>query len=476
MKKYTIYISLVLLLGTTGCGDFGDTNVSPNSSETPLTSALLTNSISGLGSTVATAKPSLFAQYRSETQYTEASRYQFDATDWSGELAGTINDLQNIININSNESTAPTAALNGSNTNQIAIARILKAYRFSVLTDRYGDMPYFDALTGNTQPVFDTQESIYTDLFKELGEAVEQFDETGETVKGDILLNSDIDRWKKFANSWRLILALRVSNVNSTLGAAEANAAINAEGGLISSNDENVVLTYVGGAYNSPWYSVGGDYSVSGTIAGILNTLGDNRLNAYGNPVGGTLTGVPYGLQRQAAINWTTANPNWSLFLNNSFRSQTGSINIVTYSDVLLALAEASQRGWISLSDNTETLYKNGIKASWDQWGVFDQTAYDNYLTKPDVDINTGDPYAKIGLQRWLAFFPNGFQGWSEWRRTGFPALSPPEEPLNNSKQIPVRYVYPTAEYNLNGTNLQTAIDLLDNGDTDASHVWWDAN
>lgn len=482
MKKYFKYIIPVVLVTVSGCGDFGDTNVSPNSSETPLTSALLTSAISGTGSAVSTAKPALFAQYRSETQYTESSRYQFDATEWAGEYSGSLYDLKNIIDINSDPATAEAAALNGSNANQIAFARILKAYRFSVLTDRYGDIPYFDALSGNTAPVYNTQEDIYNDLFKELDEAVGQIDELGQTVKGDILLSGNLTRWKKFANSWRLILALRISEANETLGAAQAAAAIAAEGGVITGNDENVVLSYPGGVFNSPWYSVGGDFGVSATIADVLNNLHDQRINSYGKPYQGVLIGVPYGLQRQDAINWTAANPNWSLVLNTQFRAQNGSINLVTFADVALALAEASQRGWITLSGDiasvfgstTAEVYNTGIEASWKQWGVFDQDAFDDYVTQSSVSLSSGDPYEKIAVQRWLAFFPNGFQGWSEWRRTGFPSLTPPAEPLNNSKQVPVRYVYPTSEYNLNKANLQDAVGRLEEGDTDASNVWWD--
>ena len=485
MKKHFNYTLLVaFLLTIAGCGDFGDLNISPNSSETPLTSALLTNSITGFASAVSTAKPSLFCQYRSQTQYTDASRYQFDPTEWEGEYVGSIYDLQNIININTDEATAAIAALNGANANQIAIARILKAYRFSVMTDRYGDIPYSEALTTNIIPVFDPQESIYMDLFNELDGAVKQFEEGGIPVKGDILLNGDLTWWKKFANSWRLILALRISNVDETTGAAQANAAISAAGGLISDNAENVMLTYPGGAFNSPWYSVGGDYGVSSSVADMLNDLNDERLNAYGTPHNGELIGVPYGLQRQDAINWTTANPDWSLVLANPFREQEGSIYLVTFADVALALAEASQRGWITLTGDiastfgstTEAVYNKGIEASWKQWEVFEQAAFDNYITQTSITLTDGDPFEKIGNQRWLAFFPNGFQGWSEWRRTGFPVLAPAPEPLNNSKKIPVRYVYPTSEYNRNGLNLQNAIDLLGGGDTDASPVWWDVD
>lgn len=478
MKKLTKYITYatftaVSLLGAS-CGDFGDLNVSPNGAKTPLTSALLTNSLSALGGTTTNTAPGLYCQYFSETQYTDASRYSLQDVNWSGELAGSIMDLQQIINFNTDPETAPVAALNNApNANQIAVARILKAYRFSVLTDRYGDMPYFEALKTSTQPVFDSQEDIYNDLFKELDEAVKQF-VTGPTLKGDILFGGDITKWKKFANSWRLILALRVSKVDPALGEAQFKAALTADDSVIVSNSENVTITYPGNAlaFQNPWFGIGGDFGVSETVSDFLNSNSDLRLNAYGKPNGAVLVGFPYGLPRQEAITWANANPAWSKILNDPFRTTTSTLAIITYADVLLARAEAAHLGWTT--ENRNQLYSDGIKASWERWGVFNQASFDTYITRTGVDLTLGSVDEKIGTQRWLSFFPNGNQGWAEWRRTGYPVIDPTPFAINNSKEIPVRLIYPSVEYNYNGINLQEAVGRLDNGDTPDSHVWWD--
>ena len=130
-KFNKIFAATLLAVLGIGCSDFGDTNVSPNAAETPLTSALLTNALTTLGGTTAFTTAGLYCQYFSETQYTDVSRYSLQNISWSGDMAGSMYDLQNIININSNPETAEYAAFNGSNNNQIAVARILKAYRFS---------------------------------------------------------------------------------------------------------------------------------------------------------------------------------------------------------------------------------------------------------------------------------------------------------------------------------------------------------
>ncbi len=197
---YIVSCALAFAVSSCDPAEFGDLNDNPNATTVPVTSALLTNAISGIGAPVANTTAGSFAQYFAETQYPGVSLYTANIVAWDGVYAGTLYDLQNIIDNNTNPETAPLVAINGSNNNQIAVARILKAFRYMYLTDQYGDLPYSNALKGDAQPVYDTQEAIYNDLFKELKEAVVQFD-GGVPAKGDVLFNGNITKWKKFANS-----------------------------------------------------------------------------------------------------------------------------------------------------------------------------------------------------------------------------------------------------------------------------------
>ena len=98
--------------------------------------------------------------------------------------------------------------------NKHSIARIWRVYLFHRITDLWGDVPYSEALKGissdgtsTLNPVYDTQEAIYTDLLAELKEAVEAFDsEADEFGAADPFYNGDLDSWAKFANSLRLRL------------------------------------------------------------------------------------------------------------------------------------------------------------------------------------------------------------------------------------------------------------------------------
>jgi hypothetical protein len=469
MKKYLKYAFIVAVcMSIVQCDDFGDINKNPNAAETPLTSALLTNALSTLGNTTASTTSGLYAQYFTETLYTDASRYSLQDISWNAELAGPIYDLQQIINFNTNLETAPLVALQGSNNNQIAIARIVKAYRYSVLTDRYGDMPYFDALKGNPQPKFDSQKEIYNDLFKELKEAVAQFDD-GALVKGDILFLGDVDAWKKFANSLRVILALRVAKVDNTLGDAQFDDVMNnlsTNGGIIVDNSENVEISYPGGAFKNPWFGIGGDFAVTEAIANHVYNYGDRRALVFGNP---GFDGFPYGLQRQDAIT-AAASIDESKILADTYRAEASTVFILTAADVTLARAEAAALNWSS--EDEVALYEEGVELSWEQWNVFNQAAFDNYITS---SLGGANILQTIRIQRWLTFYPNSPQGYSEWRRTGLPVLTPSPAPVNTSGKIPVRYIYPTQEYTYNGSNLNAAV-TAQGADTQDTHVWWDVD
>src|SRR5690606_34401452 len=102
----------------------------------------------------------------------------------------------------------------------------LKAYYFWNVTDRWGDVPYTEALRGaeDFTPAYDTQESIYNALFALLKEANDMAPEP--TLQGDIVYGGDMTKWKKLANTIRLLMALRLSNVDPQRGETEFNDAL----------------------------------------------------------------------------------------------------------------------------------------------------------------------------------------------------------------------------------------------------------
>jgi len=200
IKKLAV-LPLALGLIFTSCkrysSDFGDTNVNPGVTGSPLFNALLTNSLVATPGYASQTRGGLYCQYFSETQYPDVSQYSIPQINFEGNYSGVLNDLQNIIN-------------NGPNDNMKGVARILKAYIFSTITDSWGDVPYSQALSGNGTPAFDRQSDIYTGLLNELTAAVNQLGGTG-AITGDIVYSGNVAKWQKFGNSLRLRLAIQIS-------------------------------------------------------------------------------------------------------------------------------------------------------------------------------------------------------------------------------------------------------------------------
>ncbi|MBI1344088.1 MAG: SusD/RagB family nutrient-binding outer membrane lipoprotein [Terrimonas sp.] len=478
-KISSLALASAILLAGTGCKkikDFGDTNTNPNVTPIPVTAALLTESIAELGGrqgglSIATyTRPGYYAQYFSETQYPEASLYGVPQLEFAQNYSGFLNDLQNIINQNTNPETKDAVSVSGSNGNQIGIAKILKSYAMWTITDRWGDVPYSESLTGNATPKYDTQEEIYAGILQDLTDAVGSFD-GGAKMNGDIIYGGDPASWKKFANSLRMLVSLRMSKRYPSAGGLAATnflAALNDANGSIDQNTENAKINFPGGAYQNPWYvsyvvSARVDDAISSTMTGTLSSLNDPRINKYGS----TTTGFPYGLDRPHAV---AVPSGWGLVLAGQAISDADDVVLVNAATVLFARAEAAERGWTT--ENAASLYAQAVTASMEQWGYASGAA--GYLAQGTVAYGATDHLKKIGTQRWIAMYPDGMQAWAEWRRTGYPVLTPAQYASNSSGQIPRRFVYGTGEYSTNNANVTEAAGRLSGGDTQDSKMWWD--
>jgi len=505
--KHTFFKTLFLvsagtfILAGSSCKkleDFGDTNVNPNGSITPITAALLTSAESNLAGIVSGvvsggSKAGLFAQYISETQYTDASLYAEPTLNMGGTYSGPLMDLQVIINKNTDPATKGSNEVqsSGSNGNQIAVATILKAYYFWTVTDRWGDVPYSEALqgAGNLSPAFDKQEDIYLGLLQDLKDGIASFD-GGLNVVGDLIYNGNPSNWKKLANTMRMQMALRMSKANPTLAAAEFAAAYNDPNGFIMTNDENFTLDHPGGSFKNPYFLIydgRSDYAFSKTIGDIMSNMGDNRKNLYKS----TGADFPYGLVRADAITLPTS---YAKFLSADMLKENAPVVIISAATSLLAAAEGVERGWAT--GNAAALYNDGITASFAQWGASGAAAYiaspvANYATGTGggtaigsspfnsivgADAITTTPLQRIALQRYIAHYPDGIQAWSEWRRTGIPNLTPTTFATNTDagSAIPRRYTYFINDYSLNPAQVAIAVSRLSGGDKMNSRMWWD--
>ncbi|NMM50371.1 SusD/RagB family nutrient-binding outer membrane lipoprotein [Marinigracilibium pacificum] len=473
MKKYIIPLLLILL----GCDDFGDINTDPNNPTQVPVSGFLANAIHSLPGYENGLTGLYYSQYWAATQYTENSRYDVSQFDFTGIYSGPLNALETVIDYNSNPETMAFAAESGSNANQIAVAKILQSHFFIHATDRWGDLPYSEALKGseNLAPAYDTQEDIYNAIFDDLDEAINQFD-NGAAPSGDILYNGDIEKWKKFANSLKLKMAIRISNIAPEKARQEFEEAVS--DGVFTSNADGAFYQYLGdGVFDNPRYDdflTRIDNAVSKELTDVLNNLNDPRLKAYADPINpnepDTYEGIPFGLDNSAASDYAydeVSLPNSSLVI-----SKAAEIPILTYSQVLFFLAEGAEKGWNANGSASEH-YNEAIKASMEQWGVFDQSIYDDYINHADVKYESENAMKLIGTQKWIATYLQGYEAWAEWRRLGYPELLPAPAALNNSGEIPRRQGYPSSESQNNAANYEAAVSRQGPDDLDTS-VWWD--
>jgi hypothetical protein len=470
--------------------DFGDLNQDPTAATAPIPSALLSNVLTNMAAFTwdaggITTISGLDGQYFSETQYTDISTYAKQSLGWDDYFAsptantasqvGYLNNLQTIINYNTNASTAAAAAAYGSNNNQIAIARILKVYIYSTLTDIYGDIPYFNALKkDNGLVAYDKQQAIYADFFKELTAAVAQFD-GGLSVSGDILFSGSATKWKKFANSIHALLALNLSKVDAATGKKEFAAAI---AGGVFAEGEDVSLVFPGGNFLSPVYKYYDvtkrfDYAVSAPMTNWLSANNDPRggTNVYGT----SSVGFPVGLSRNDAVAFANTHVGFAQLTKGAAGSAgTDPFPVLMAGEIYLARAEAAQLGWTA--EDAAAMYSLGIKSSWEYWKVYDATKFANYMASASINLGAGSPLQKICTQEWVSHYPAGLRGWSVFRRTGYPALAAAPAAVNGGV-IPRRIAYGPNEYSYNAANTNTvATQYTVSGDKDSqiARMWWD--
>jgi hypothetical protein len=467
MRKI-FYIALACI-GGLGCNKFdSDININPNSPSLASGTQLIANAMLFLPGLSSSPAGEFAAQYLSETQYPTASLYPEGGTSFYGLYYGPLMNLQTVLKSNS------LSTLDGPINNQLAVAMILKAYFMWHITDRWGDVPYTEALKGleDFTPAYDRQEVIYDSLFKLLSDASAMI-VTGN-ITNDIVYNGDVNKWKKLANTIRLLMALRLSKVNATKGNTEFNAALAA--GIMTANTDNFVYKHLADANNqSYWYGqvVGSNrewWAVSELLMNKMKPVEDPRIPSYAAPTktGGQFIGLPFG-----TVTGMPNVTNFSLF-DTTVWAQNAQIHLVTYAQALFAKAEAAKLGWIPGGDAEAKLnYDLAIEQSVRQWRNNSTAGLAAMMAYPEVAYNPATAIQQIATQRWVHLYMNGYEAWAEWRRTGYPELAPPVgEP---SRPVPRRNSYPANEQFNNAENYQDAVQRQFAGtDNISGRVWWD--
>ncbi|MBY0433731.1 MAG: SusD/RagB family nutrient-binding outer membrane lipoprotein [Cyclobacteriaceae bacterium] len=498
---------LLLVLSVTGCDkDFESINTNPNvpTSVTPdlLLSGVIRNTINDQVSE-AWSIGNIVAQHTAKIQFVNEDRYLWgERTGVWNSVFGNMRNVQNILT--SAETAKPVQ------NNYIGVALILKSWMFSIATDTYGDIPYTDAtkakLSSNYTPKYDTQESIYNGILDDLKRANDLLGTSSEPIAGDLIYGGSVIRWRKLANSLRLRYLIRISNKKDVRADMQAILDNPTATPIFENNSDNAVLVYQASAPNQwPLYTsrVGSfdEYRLSKTLSDYLTSINDPRLAVFGRPTERSVAsgspkidGIPNGLEDTQALSYN-GGPQFvsrvgltfaCLVCNDTGRpapvANASRGLLMTYAELQFILAEARERNFVT-TGSAATFYTNGINANFDYYRSIVPAEYGINLTLPSSYFNqTSVAYAgsqaerltKIGTQKWVALFFNGLEAWSDFRRTGIPALQPGASNLNNNL-IPIRYIYPQAEQSLNSGNRTEAVNRQ-GADNINTPIWWDKN
>jgi len=464
-------------LGIVSCKkELANINKNPNASENPQPAYLLTaaekltaDAYWGVDNNMNSSL--LFVQHWAKIQYTDPDRYIENnnsfTTLWKTLYGQSITDLNKVIAIADEQ----------QNPNYKAVALTLRTWVFQLLTDAYGDIPYRQAgkIDSFLTPAYDKQEDVYLGLLSDLKAAQALLNASGGAIAGDALYGGNMDSWRKFFNSLRIRIALRIAD-RDPIQAQQVFTDIQAEGGgYFTSNGDMAALIYQDSPNQNPvsnTFDTRQDYRISKTIVDKLVSLNDPRLPVYAQLTDSApriYKGVPNGLLTNDANSLglsKTSRP------GDYFRAPHAPAVIMSYAEVLFDLSEAVSRGFIT--GDAGALYQQAILASLAQYGITDATVTANYLAQASVQYNAGNFKQSVGEQKWLALFGQGLEAFAEWRRLDYPKLSPAVAGVLGG-QMPVRFIYPGSEQSLNGANYTKAVQ--DQG-TDAltTKLWFDVN
>jgi hypothetical protein len=399
--------------------------------------------------------------------------------------------------------------------NLLSMIRIWKAQVFMGLVDEYGDVPYFNAgkavNSGVFYPAYDDDELIYDDLYKEITGALATLDPAADYVPEDLFYGNNsaspsgnpaaqVEQWKKLGYSLLLRLGMRYSKVDP--GKAESIVSEAFAGGVMTSNADNAYVKYDDGAVhaennglrNFSYFNYAAEPFVNqlkstndprgkfilanfedpGSV--VTDTDPDTDLaNQFGVPVGVTSIELadpagPYRGSRGTGLNYSQMNI-WAV------ASPSAPDFWVTYAQTSLLLAEAAVRDWVD--GDPQTYYENAIRADMEVYALYPQTTpitdgeITAYLAAPGVAYNETDALELINTQYWVVNLRNGTEAFANFKRSGYPDLSP--NLFNNKLNggFARRMSFPDREASANAESYAGGVAAI-GGDNLLSRVFWD--
>ncbi|MET1053800.1 MAG: SusD/RagB family nutrient-binding outer membrane lipoprotein [Pedobacter sp.] len=476
-------LMLLLLAGTislAGCKKYLDVNDNPNNPDSATPALLLPTVEASVGQLIGnsfqvnggiwaqfwTQSPTA-SQYRTLDQYNPANT-TYDRP-WLTIYRSALINAELIIN---NPVNSPYAK---------GMAYVLKAYTFQVATDAFGDIPLGEALKGNqyTSPKYATQELVYDSVFTYIDKGIALLNTATAPAIGaqDMIFQGNTTKWKAFANTLKLKAYLRLSQVNASKAQAGI-AAIYAANPAFLAEDASIKYTTTGGNQN-PLYnemvalSRTQNLVASGTTVKAFKANNDPRAFKFYNFVsGGSTDTIAYINQGTYASNSTKRVSTPSALVGGvavDDASAVAPVKLMSTSESAFLQAEAVARGWASGS--VTALFTSGVTSSFTSVGLTAAQATAYLAAAPAAQLTTdpADQIKKIITQKYFSMCGfQGFEAWTEWRRTGYPdfLVRSAASVLGANTRVALRMLYPNSEITTNANYPGTQLIY--------TPVWWD--
>lgn len=530
MKRYLSISILTLILAVSSCdGDFEKINTDPNRANADvfnpnllLPTIQFTYGNMTLGYNGAVLFQSMWIQALASTSTGGAIYYANG--DKYVETGSTNSYIENVWRNGYTNASQIVQMQNLAKTKNLinleSVGGIMRVLTMSFVSDIYGDVPYSEATqaqNGITQPKYDPQSTSYLAMLADLESSLATLGTGTDVLTNDVLYRGDILKWKKLGYSIMLRMAMRLVTVDQANARTYIQKAV--AGGVFSSSaDEAVLVSDEANGYSNAManaMNVPDDtYEVrwSKRMVDYLKSTNDPRMavsievpppgivaNRNGALVGDNnpaiQIGLPNGYDLAGGANDVTKEPNFpgptgtgadaatiGAYSRPSgiYRRRNAPVFILTNAEVQFLLAEAAVRGLTSGS--AASFYQNGLTDALTSIGKFGGGSIPSgtavaYATANPLNTSSVPASLKmINEQIWAttSLFTNFVEAWNNWKRTGYPELTPINFVGNfSSGQIPRRQPFPTAESATNGESLRSATARM-GGDTWLTKVWWD--
>lgn len=492
-KAFMVFLMTFVLSCTNG---FEELNTPPTSSTTIDAGILLAkvqrdgNFIQG-GQT-ANCTLGSWIQYWNSSTNLPTSRYVFAHGDWSAQYGF----IRNLSKIRTDLLKGKENAAEGRT--KLAIARIVEIDMWQYITDLFGDIPFSESASGEdnliTQPKYDTQESIYRKLISDLDAAINSLNASDVSYGSyDLYYGGNVEKWKKYGNSIKLQLGMRLKYVLPELAKTTVEAALNQS--LITSNSDNALIVtntnytssynpllgqFVGGSSDLRYLAEAfvstlvttNDPRLTKIVAPTANSVKAGKIEYKGKPVAQTDD------QMVGIINDNYSTAATTTYFNLAYNQSNPIPHYVyTYAEICFYKAEAALEGWGGLTPSqAEGFYQDGVRAAMALKPFEITNIPQSYIDAEFsfIGLTSEQKLEKIMTQKWILFFGRSYSAYAEWRRTGYPKLVPGPNKGSTNGQIPCRVGYPSEESILNEPNYLEVVNRMSNGDSYTSKVWWD--